>query len=109
MSAETTIAPRPDHVPAELVRDFNFYDIPGSAEDVQAAYAAVQVANPDIFWTPHNGGHGVATRGTDILAMQRDYRHLPISILSCRRCPKARRARFRWKWTRPNMLATAGR
>jgi len=75
MSAETTIAPRPDHVPAELVRDFNFYDIPGSAEDVQAAYAAVQVANPDIFWTPHNGGHWVATRGTDILAMQRDYQH----------------------------------
>ena len=66
---------RPDHIPAELVRDFDFYDIPGSAEDVQAAYAAIQRANPDIFWTPHNGGHWVATRGEDILAMQRDYQH----------------------------------
>ena len=67
--------PRPVHVPAELVRDFNLYDIPGSAEDVQAAYAAIQQANPDIFWTPHNGGHWVATRGEDIIAMQRDYQH----------------------------------
>lgn len=66
-------ASRPDHVPAELVRDFNFYDVPGSAEDVQAAYGAVQQSCPDIFWTPHNGGHWVATRGEDIIAMQRDY------------------------------------
>lgn len=70
-----SVATRPDHVPAELVRDFNFYDIPGSAEDVQAAYAAIQQANPDIFWTPYNGGHWVATRGEDIIAMQRDYQH----------------------------------
>lgn len=66
---------RPAHVPAELVRDFNLYDIPGSAEDVQAAYAAIQQSSPDIFWTPHNGGHWVATRGDDIIAMQRDYQH----------------------------------
>lgn len=66
---------RPGHVPAELVHDFNLYDIPGAAEDVQAAYAAIQQAAPDIFWTPHNGGHWVATRGEDIIAMQRDYHH----------------------------------
>ncbi|AEG51164.1 Camphor 5-monooxygenase [Sphingobium chlorophenolicum L-1] len=73
--AEGGLAPRPDHVPADLVRDFNIYDVPGAAEDVQAAYAAIQQANPDIFWTPHNGGHWVATRGEDIMAMQRDYHH----------------------------------
>lgn len=66
---------RPAHIPAELVRDFNLYDVPGSSEDVQAAYAAVQQSSPDIFWTPHNGGHWVATRGDDIIAMQRDYKH----------------------------------
>lgn len=65
----------PEHVPPELVRDFNLYDIPGAAEDVQAAYAAIQQSHPDIFWTPHNGGHWVATRGEDIIAMQRDYQH----------------------------------
>ncbi|MFC0302821.1 cytochrome P450 [Sphingomonas sp. C8-2] len=70
---ERTLAPRPEHVPAELVRDFDLYDIPGAAEDIQAAYRAIQQASPDIFWTPHNGGHWVATRGEDIVEMQRDY------------------------------------
>lgn len=65
--------PRPAHVPADLVRDFDFYEVPGADEDVQAAYAAIQQSCPDIFWTPRNGGHWVATRGEDIIAMQRDY------------------------------------
>jgi cytochrome P450 len=73
MTMTLAAAARPDHVPAELVRDFNFYDVPGAAEDVQAAYGRVQQSCPDIFWTPHNGGHWVATRGEDIIAMQRDY------------------------------------
>jgi len=66
---------RPDNVPAGLVFDFDIYAVPGSDEDVQAAYAAIQQRAPDIFWTPRNGGHWVATRGEDILAMQRDYGH----------------------------------
>jgi cytochrome P450 len=65
------LADKPDHVPTELVVDFNIYDMVGSDIDVQAAYAAVQQASPDIFWTPHNGGHWVATRGEDIVHMQR--------------------------------------
>lgn len=68
------LAEKPAHVPAELVVDFDFYDVPGAAEDVQAAYAAVQKAAPDIFWTPRNGGHWVATRAEDILMMQKDHR-----------------------------------
>lgn len=75
MTIATDAPLHPHHVPADLVRDFNFYDVPGAAEDVQAAYGAVQQACPDIFWTPHNGGHWVATRGEDIIAMQRDYQH----------------------------------
>lgn len=70
---ESGRTPRPDDVPADLVRDFDFYDVPGADEDVQAAYRAMQQASPDIFWTPRNGGHWVATRGEDIIAMQRDY------------------------------------
>ena len=69
-----TSAPRPDHVPATLVYDFDLYDIPGADRDVQAAYAAIQRSSPDIFWTPRNGGHWLATRGEDIVAMQRDYK-----------------------------------
>lgn len=64
---------RPEHVPEELVVDFDIYDIPGSDEDVQLAYRAFQQRCPDIFWTPANGGHWVATRAEDIEAMQRDH------------------------------------
>lgn len=73
--AIAALAPVPDNVPGELVVDFDFYAIPGADKDVQAAYAAIQSASPDIFWTPRNGGHWVATRGEDIVAMQKDYRH----------------------------------
>lgn len=66
-------APRPEHIPAELVYDFDLYNVPGASEDVQAAFAAVQQATPDIFWTPRNGGHWVATRAEDIMVMQREY------------------------------------
>ena len=68
------LAPRPDHVPAERVFDFNLYNVPGASDDIHQAYAAIQKSAPDIFWTPHNGGHWVATRAEDILTMQRDYK-----------------------------------
>jgi cytochrome P450 len=65
-------ASKPPHVPAELVRAFDIYHIPGATEDVHAAYAAVQKSSPDIFWTPANGGHWVITNGEDILTILRD-------------------------------------
>ncbi len=72
MTEQSTLASKPAHVPDGLVVNFDFYDIEGSEIDVQAAYAAVQTANPDIFWTPCNGGHWVATRAEDIVHMQRN-------------------------------------
>lgn len=66
-------AAKPDHVPEALVRDFDFYAIPGSELDIQAAYQQVQREYPAIFWTPRNGGHWVATRAEDIVVMQKDY------------------------------------
>lgn len=66
-------APRPEHVPEELVIDFDIYAIPGADEDLHGAYRAFQQNYPDIFWTPCNGGHWVATRAADIEAMQRDH------------------------------------
>lgn len=70
---EAAVAAKPEHVPSDLVRDFDFYAIPGSDKDIQAAFRDVQANNPDIFWTPHNGGHWVATRAEDIVVMQKDY------------------------------------
>lgn len=64
---------RPDHVPADRVVHFDIYDVPGADEDIQLAYRAFQQKHPDIFWTPANGGHWVATRADDIEAIQRDH------------------------------------
>ena len=72
LKSETAL---PAHVPPELVFDFDLFDIPGAQEDVQLAIRAFQQDCPDIFWTPRNGGHWVATRADDIALMQRDWEH----------------------------------
>lgn len=64
--------PKPDHVPDALVVDFDFVELPGAEDDIQAGYQAFQHNCPDIFWTPQNGGHWVATRAEDIVFMQRN-------------------------------------
>lgn len=64
--------PKPDHVPDALVVDFDFVELPGAEDDIQAGYQAFQRNCPDIFWTPQNGGHWVATRADDIIFMQRN-------------------------------------
>ena len=63
--------PKPPHVPAALVRDWDFVEFGVGTDDIQAAYHEIQQDNPDIFWTPENGGHWVATRAEDIVYMQR--------------------------------------
>jgi len=70
---EMLVARRPDNVPADLVVDFDMFNLPGYQTDVQLAYRAFQQNAPDIFWTPRNGGHWVATRAEDIEVMQRDH------------------------------------
>src|SRR5689334_7327570 len=52
----------PSDVPAGLVRDFDFVAFPDSDRDVHGAWKRVQDEQPDLFWTPRNGGHWVATR-----------------------------------------------
>jgi cytochrome P450 len=53
----------PCHVPPSLVRDFNYLTMPGMDSDPHRAWKQVQQDGPDIFWTPHFGGHWVVTRG----------------------------------------------
>lgn len=52
----------PAHIPPELVRDVDIYNLPGSAEDVHRAWKAVQDSAPDVFYTPRYGGYWVLTR-----------------------------------------------
>jgi cytochrome P450 len=62
----------PDHVPPELVVDFDYMSPPGAQDDVHLAWKSLH-AGPDIVWSPYYGGHWIATRGEDIEAMQKDH------------------------------------
>jgi len=64
----------PDNVPAGLIVDFDFFDLAGKAEDIQLAWAELH-KGPDIVWTPHNGGHWIATRAADFDVIQVDHEH----------------------------------
>ena len=58
------IANIPDHVPHELVRDYNYFDM-GEERDIYQHFARLH-DGPDIFYTPHHGGHWVVTRYDDL-------------------------------------------
>lgn len=67
---------RPDHVPEELVRDFDYFNIPGLvngySDDIHVLWKQVQDTYPDMFWTPYYGGHWVATRYNEMLQLTQD-------------------------------------
>jgi cytochrome P450 len=66
----------PSHVPAELVVDFDLYQVPGVEDDYQLALKRLHdEGKPDIFWTPRNGGHWVVTRGEDMYGFFADHQH----------------------------------
>jgi cytochrome P450 len=60
----TTTAPIPAHVPPHLVRDFNYADMRGET-DVYEHFRKLH-EGPEIFWSPHLGGHWVTTRFDDM-------------------------------------------
>jgi cytochrome P450 len=64
----------PAHVPRELVVDFDFANVPGAMQDPHLAWKKLH-DGPDIVWTPHYGGHWIATRAEDIELIQRDHDH----------------------------------
>jgi cytochrome P450 len=52
----------PAHVPPELVRDIDLYNLPGAHEDVHLAWKRIQDASPDLYYTPRYGGYWVLNR-----------------------------------------------
>lgn len=65
----------PDNVSPELVVDVDVFSLHElGAEDIQLAWRTLQ-GGPDIVWTPHYGGHWIATRGEDFDVMQIDHEH----------------------------------
>ncbi|RJG00606.1 cytochrome P450 [Noviherbaspirillum sedimenti] len=76
MQAAKIIPPlteKPAHVPAELVRDVDIFNLPGAREDVHLAWKRIQMEMPRIFWTPRNGGLWMLTRAADVLEYQKDH------------------------------------
>jgi len=72
---------RPDHVPSDLVRDFDHVLGADFARDPFAAFEAVR--GERAFWSPHHGGYWVLTTMADIReALQRpgDFSNWPTGI-----------------------------
>jgi cytochrome P450 len=64
----------PEHVPHNLVIDYDHYHPMAQLDDLQAMWVELRKKTPNgIFWTPRNGGHWVALTGADIAAVQQDY------------------------------------
>lgn len=66
-------AKRPDHVPAELVYDYDFNNDPEIARDPFAVADRLLAEAPPMFWTPRNGGHWFVAGFDQVCAVARDH------------------------------------
>jgi cytochrome P450 len=75
--AASALATRPTHVPAERVFDIDVYNIPIVGSDYQRTVKQLMndPAVPEVFWSPHNGGHWVVTRAHLIQQILNDTGH----------------------------------
>ena len=69
--ADPAFSPIPAHVPAALVRDFDFLQ-PVVEGDLYDWWAMLH-DGPEIFFTPRHGGHWVTTRVEDIAHVMETY------------------------------------
>ena len=64
----SSVVARPAHVDPRRVVDFDYLAPHGHEVDVHQAWQALHAPGvPDIVWTPHYGGHWIATRAADIV------------------------------------------
>lgn len=68
----TLLAPRPAHIPAEIVRDVDIYRIEGGDSDHLAAWSKLQQHTPDIYFSRHYGGFWVLNRAAHITEVLQD-------------------------------------
>ena len=78
------IVDRPAHVSPHRLVDFDYLAPAGHEHDVHRAWHRLHdLGVPDIVWTPHYGGHWIATRADDIDAMQLDaarFSHATVTV-----------------------------
>lgn len=72
MNAPLITAPRPNHVAAEAVYDFDMFNDPALLENPHERIREILREAPPVFWTPANGGHWVVTGFAENYAASRD-------------------------------------
>ena len=73
---------RPDNVPADRVVDFDLYNPPGVEGGFHEAWQRLHAPGvPDLVWTPHNGGHWMATRGEMLAEVFSDYERFSCRVM----------------------------
>ena len=72
----------PAHVPASRVVDFDVYHPTGIEDGYHQAWMRLHAEGvPDLVWTPHNGGHWIATRGHMIRQFLNDPEHFSARVM----------------------------
>jgi len=66
------ITPKPAHVPEAAVYDFDMFRDTGLLTDPHQRVRELIQSAPPVFWTPHNGGHWVATSYEAVFKAYRD-------------------------------------
>jgi cytochrome P450 len=76
------LAPLPANVPPGLVVDLDMYNLAGIEEGYHEAWKRFQDSGvASIVWTPHNGGHWIATEGNLIRDIYRDYENFSSEVM----------------------------
>lgn len=66
--------PTPDHVPADRMMEFDFFEVPeGVSDPTDIWHNLVKNGAPPIFYTPKNGGHWVFLKYADIAEAYRNH------------------------------------
>lgn len=59
---EPRLADIPSHIPRELVRDVDIYDIQSIDPDIHVGWKKLQDESPSLIYSPRNGGHWIPMR-----------------------------------------------
>lgn len=69
------LAEPPANIEPQRIVDFDIYAPPGVKQGLHESWKILHAEGlPDVVWTPHNGGHWIATRARAINMMLADYR-----------------------------------
>lgn len=82
MSEAAVLMQRPAHVPEAAVYDFDMFLDPALLTDPHERVRELLRDAPPVFWTPHNGGHWVATSHEAIFRVSREHETFSSSMFT---------------------------